>query len=207
VVGIVAAKGNQLAAVCGVHRSNGGVKQTPILKNMKLKSNHLAILTLAAVCGMLQQPSAHAGGKSAAPDTSTSPSNKPVAGGGGGGGGKSTTPTPPPVLMAGIVTYSASGPVNGSTPVCTGDYRIQAYYPTLLDESVNVSVSSLNVPDGTVLYVNTVNTGYSYPYTANTIVITGGAGTCTEKLFVGVGVGLAGVTITDASGTIIFAGN
>ncbi len=178
---------------------------------MKLKLNHFAILTLAAVCGMLQPPFAHAGGKSTTPDTSTSPSNKPVAGGGGGGGGgKSTTPTPPPpVLMSGIVTYSASGPVNGSTPVCTGDYRIQAYYPTLLDMSVNVSVSSLNVPDGTVLYVNPVATagGLLYPYTANTIVITGGAGLCTEKLFVGIGVGLAGVTITDASGTIIFAGN
>jgi hypothetical protein len=176
---------------------------------MKLKSNLLALLALAVACSL--QSSANAAGKtSTTPDTSTA-SNKPTTpstGGGGGGGGKSTTPTPPPpVLMSGPITFTAAGPVNGSTPVCTGDYRIQAYYPTLLDMSVNVSVSALDVPDGTVLYVNTVNTGYSYPYSANTIVITGGAGICTEKLFVGVGVGLAGVTITDASGNILFAGN
>jgi hypothetical protein len=175
---------------------------------MKHQSNLLALLAVTLACSLL--PSAHAAGKSTTPDTSTSPSNRPA--GGGGGGGKSTTPTTPttpPVLSSGIVNYTASGPVNGSTPVCTGDYRIGAYYPTLLDMSVNVSVSSLNVPDGTVLYVNPVATagGLLYAYTPNTIVITGGAGLCTEKLFVGVGVGLAGVTITDASGTIIFAGN
>ena len=178
---------------------------------MKLKSNLLALLAVTVACGFVAHQSASAAGKtSTTPDTSTSASKKPVAGGGGGGGGKSTTtiPTPPPpALASGPITFAASGPINGTTPVCTGDYRIQAYYPTLLDMSVNVSVSSLNVPDGTVLYVNTVNTGYSYPYTINSFVITGGAGICTEKLFVGVGVGLAGVTITDASGTIIFAGN
>ncbi len=174
---------------------------------MKLKSNLLTVLAVTLACGLVQSVNA-AGKSSTTPDTSTAPSSKPAAGGGGGGGGKSTTPTPvPPALSSGIITFSAAGPVNGSTPVCTGDYRIGAYYPTLLDESVNVSVSSLNVPDGTVLYVNTVNTGYSYPYSLNTFVVTGGAGICTEKLFVGVGVGFAGVTITDATGKILFAGN
>lgn len=180
---------------------------------MKMKSNFLALLAVTIACSLLQSASAAGGKSSTTPDTSTAPSNKPVA---GGGGGKSTTPTPAPtpaptpvrpVLSSGPITFTASGPVNGTTPVCTGDYRIQAYYPTLLDEIVNVSVSSLDVPDGTVLYVNTVNTGYSYPYTANSFVVTGGAGICTEKIFVGVGVGFAGVTITDATGAIIFAGN
>ncbi|MEY4916644.1 MAG: hypothetical protein RL616_557 [Verrucomicrobiota bacterium] len=173
---------------------------------MKLKSNFLALLAVTIACSLLQSASAAGGKSSTTPDTSTSASNKPVA----GGGGKSTAPAPAParpVLTSGPITFTASGPVNGSTPVCTGDFRIQAYYPTLLDESVNVSVSSLDVPDGTVLYVNTVNTGYSYPYTANSFVVTGGAGICTEKIFVGVGVAFAGVTITDASGAIIFAGN
>jgi hypothetical protein len=174
---------------------------------MKLKSNLLALLAITAACGFITQQSASAAGKTTTPDTSTSASNKPVAGGGGSGGGKSTTPTPAPALASGPITFAAAGPVNGTTPVCTGDYRIGAYYPTLLDMSVNVSVSSLDVPDGTVLYVNTVNSGYSYPYTINSFVITGGAGICTEKLFVGVGVGFVGVTITDASGNIIFAGN
>jgi hypothetical protein len=177
---------------------------------MKIKSNLIAIVAVTVVCGFIAPQSASAaGGKtSTPPDTSTSASSKPAAGGGGGGKSTTTTPTPPPpALASGPITFAASGPVNGTTPVCTGDYSIQAYYPTLLDMSVNVSVSSLNVPDGTVLYVNTVNTGYSYPYSLNSFVITGGTGLCTEKLFVGVGVGLAGVTITDASGTIIFAGN
>ena len=182
---------------------------------MKLKSNLLTLLVVAVACGFITQQSASAAGKtSTVPDTSTSASSKPATGGSGGGGGsKSTTPTPPPTpapapaLAAGPITFAAAGPINGTTPVCAGDYRIQAYYPTLLDMSVNVSVSSLNVPDGTVLYVNTVNSGYSYPYTFNSFVITGGAGICTEKLFVGVGVGFVGATITDGFGNIIFAGN
>jgi hypothetical protein len=175
---------------------------------MNLKSNLIAIVAVTIASGILtQQPARAAGGKtSTILETSTSASSKPAA---GGGGGKTTTtaPTPPPVLSSGLIAFLASGPVNGTTPVCTGDYRIQAYYPTLLDMSVNVSVSSLDVPDGTVLYVNAVGTGYFYPYTINSFVITAGSGICTEKLFVGVGVGLAGVNITDTSGTIIFAGN
>ena len=172
---------------------------------MKLNSNLLALLAVAAACSLLQNAHAAGGKPATSTDTSTAPSNKPAAGG-GGGGGKSTvpTPTPAPALSAGPITFSSSGSVSGT---CTGDYRIGAYYPTLLDMSVNVSVSSLNVPDGTVLYVRAVGTpGTFYAYTSNAMVVTGGAGICTEKLFVGVGVGLAGVTITDASGNILFAG-
>ena len=73
---------------------------------------------------------------------------------------------------------------------------------------VNVNVSSMNVPDGTVVYVNELSAGGTlYPYTGNAIVIVGGAGTCSEKSFITLGATLAGVTITDASGTILFAGN
>jgi hypothetical protein len=116
-----------------------------------------------------------------------------------------------PALAQGVITFTAAGPVNGSMPVCTGDFKIAAYYPTLLDMTVNVQVSSLDVPDGTVLYVNAVGTvgtvGTFYAYSSNAIVITGGAGVCSEKIFVGLGVGLAGVIITDAGGTPVFAGN
>lgn len=176
---------------------------------MKLKSNLCAFIATGLLCGLVAQPQS-VSAKGSATDTTTAPSSKPAAGG-GGGGGRSTTPTPtptPPVLSSGPITFTASGPVNGSTPVCTGDYRIGAYYPTLLDMTVNVSVSSLNVPDGTVLYVRAMGTvGTFYPYTSNSMVVTAGSAICSEKIFVGVGVGLAGVTITDASGTIIFAGN
>ena len=173
---------------------------------MKLNSNLLAVLALVAACSLLQNSHAAGGKSSTTPDTATAPSNKPAAGG-GGGGGKSTTPAPAPApaLSAGPITFLSSGSVSGT---CTGDYRIGAYYPTLLDMSINVSVSSLNVPDGTLLYVRAIGTaGTMYPYTSNVITVSGGAGICTEKLFVGVGVGLAGVTITDASGNILFAGN
>lgn len=175
---------------------------------MKLKSNLCAFIATGLLCGLVAQPQS-VSAKGSATDTTTAPSSKPAA----GGGGRSTTPTPtptptPPVLSSGPITFTASGPVNGSTPVCTGDYRIGAYYPTLLDMTVNVSVSSLNVPDGTVLYVRAMGTvGTFYPYTSNSMVVTAGSAICSEKIFVGVGVGLAGVTITDASGTIIFAGN
>ena len=177
---------------------------------MKMKSNLLALLALlavAAVCSLLQNAHAAGGKPATSTDTPTAPSNKPAAG--GGGGGKSTTPAPAPApapaLSAGPITFSSSGSVSGT---CTGDYRIGAYYPTLLDMTVNVYVSSLNVPDGTVLYVRAVGTpGTFYTYTVNTMTVIGGAATCTEKIFVGVGVGLAGVTISDASGNILFAGN
>ena len=179
---------------------------------MKLKSNIIAAIAVTVVCGFIAQQNVSA--KGSATDTSTLPSNKPAA----GGGGKSSAPTPAPtpapapaptpVLSSGPVTFTPAGPVNGGTPVCTGDYRIGAYYPTLLDMTVNVSVSSLNVPDGTVLYVRAIGTvGTFYPYTSNSMVVTAGSALCSEKIFVGVGVGLAGVTITDASGAIIFAGN
>jgi hypothetical protein len=92
--------------------------------------------------------------------------------------------------------------------VCAGDFQIDPYYPTLLDMTVNVHVSSMNVPDGTVLYINVVGTGGTlYPYTSNAILVTAGAGSCSEKVFVTLGAGLAGVVVTDASGAIVFAGN
>ncbi len=56
--------------------------------------------------------------------------------------------------------------------------------------------------------VDPIRTGGTlYPTTSNAIVITGGAGSCLEKEFVTLGAGLAGVVVTDASGTPIFAGN
>jgi len=181
---------------------------------MKLKSNILAVLAVTVVCGFIAQQSVSA--KQGATDPIPGTSNGGTStGGGGGGGGKTITPTPAPApapapapLPSGPITFSAAGPVNGVMPVCTGDYRVSAYYPTLYDMTVNINISSLNVPDGTVLYVNEVSAGGTlYPYTSNVIVVVGGAGSCSEKSFVTLGASLAGVTITDASGAIIFAGN
>lgn len=184
---------------------------------MKISSRFCTAFAASLLCGFIAMPhtvSAKQGATDPIPGTSKGATNS----GGGGGGKKSSTPAPTPVtptptpttpaLVAGTLTFTPAGPVNGSVPVCTGDYRVDPYYPTLLDMTLNVNVSSLNVPDGTVLYVNVVSSsGTLYPYTSNAIVITGGAGICSEKVFVTLDAGLAGVTVTDASGNVVFAGN
>ena len=173
---------------------------------MKIKtqiSSLLAVAILSVIVAQPQSSSAKAGATDVIPGTSKSGLST-------GGGGKTTTPAPAPTpaLAAGPINFSAVGPIGGVQPVCTGDFRMNAYYPTLLDMAVNINISSLNVPDGTILYVHVVGVGGTlYPYTSNAITIVGGAGLCTEKVFVTLGAGLAGVTITDASGAIIFAGN
>lgn len=178
---------------------------------MKLNTKLTTLAAVALLSGFVAQQSVQA--KQGATDAIPGTSNGGVKSGGGGKNGGSTapapapTPAPAPAISAGPITFTPAGPVNGVLPVCTGDFRIDPYYPTLLDMTLNVSVSSLNVPDGTVLYVNVVGTGGTlYPYTSNAIVITGGAGVCSEKVFVTLGAGLAGVVITDAAGTPIFAG-
>jgi hypothetical protein len=180
---------------------------------MKLKSNLLTVLAVTLACGLLQSASAAGGKSTTTPDTSTSVSSKPAAGGGGsgggsGGGGKSTTPAPAPKpaptpISSASLTFSAS-----SSGSCTGDYSILPYYPTLLDLVVNVNVSSLNVPDGTVLYVNAVGAGGAvYPYMTAPMTVTAGACSSSQHYFIYPGTGVAGVTISDASGNILFAGN
>lgn len=183
-----------------------------------MKNKIITLATIALVLGIAAQQSvlAKAGATDPIPGTSKSGVS---SGGGGTGGGKPTVPTPAPapaptptptqpVLAAGPITFTVAGPVNGVLPACTGDFNISPYYPTLLDMTVNVNVSSMNVPDGTVLYVNLAGAnGTLYPYSSNMIVITAGSGSCSEKAFVTLGGGLAGVIVTDASGNPVFAGN
>ena len=72
----------------------------------------------------------------------------------------------------------------------------------------HVRTDSVNVPDGTVLYV-TVNGagGTLWPFTANTILIAGQTGTCTQNIHITPGTVISSVVITDAAGTVISAGN
>ncbi len=170
---------------------------------MKIKSNLLALIAVTLACGFITEQSvlAKAGATDPIPGTSKSGVKS------GGGGVKSPTPAPTPALPAvssGTLTFSSSA--SGS---CTGDYNILPYYPTLLDLVVNVNVSSLNVPDGTVLYVNAVGTagGVVYPYITAPMIVSGGACSSSQHYFIYLGTGVAGVTVTDATGTIIFAGN
>jgi hypothetical protein len=182
--------------------------------NMKIKSNVAGLIALGILCSLIAQtPSALAKGGTTSGGVNSGGVNSggTSSGGGGGGEGVESTTTAPnsPALPSGAITFTASGPVNGTLPVCTGDYRESAYYPTLLDMTVNVHVSSLDVPDGTVLYVNVVSTGgYAlYPSTSNAIVVIGGSGSCSESLFIAPGLSLASAVVTDAYGNVVFVGN
>lgn len=190
-----------------------------ITQTMKTHFHLGRLLALALLASAITLPSANAkqGATDPIPGTSKGATNS--GGGGGGGGGKSSksvptptptpTPTPAPTpVVSGTLTFTATGPIGSGTPVCNGNYRIDPYYPTLLDMTLNVDVSSANLPDGTVLYINVLGVGGTlYPYTSNAIVLIGGAGLCSEKVFVTLGAGLAGVEITDASGVVLFRGN
>lgn len=185
---------------------------------MKSQSKLAAVIAMTLLCGVAAQQIVVA--KQGATDPIPGTSKGGVKSGGGSGGGSTTpaptptpTPTPAPApaptpVLTASLTFSASGAIGGVVPVCTGDYRIDPYYPTLLDMTLNVSVSSMNVPDGTLLYINVIGAnGTLYPYTSNAIVVVGGAGICSEKVFVTLGASVAGVVISDASGNPIFAGN
>lgn len=176
---------------------------------MKIQSHISALAALTLLMGSMAQQSiiAKQGATDPIPGTSKGATNS------GGKKSKTTTPAPTPAptvtpIAAGPITFTAAGPINGSLPLCHGDYQVDPYYPTLLDMTLNVSVDSINVPDGTLLYINVVGVnGTLYPYTSNAIVVAGGVGFCSEKVFVTLGAGLAGVVITDSFGNAVFASN
>ncbi len=169
---------------------------------MKLKSNLLAVAAIALLCGLVSQQNAHA--KAGATDPIPGTSKSGVKSGGAKNTTPAPTPAPAPAVSSGTLTFVAS-----SSGSCTGDYNILPYYPTLLDLVVNVNVSALNVPDGTVLYVNAVGSagGVVYPYITTPMVVSGGACSSSQHYFIYPGTAVAGVTISDANGNIVFAGN
>ncbi len=178
-----------------------------------------ATFTAAILCSsvMLHQPLFAAGGsKSVTPIDDKAGTVK--SGGGAGGGKSSTTPTTPatpttplpptqPIYTA-TLAFTAAASVNGYVPQCTGSYRMDPYYPTLSLLTVTVQPSSVNVPDGTPLYV-TVNVagGVGYPFTSNIITVTAQSGSCTLSEYVTPGTTVTSVVISDASGTVVCAGN
>jgi hypothetical protein len=138
-------------------------------------------------------------------------------GGGGGGGGSTTTtttttvvlpPAPPPAPFVPVtLTFTPVTQVNGTDPVCTGSYHIDPYYPTLSLMTVNVETSSVNAPDGTVLYVSVKGTGGTlYPFTSNMIYLIGGYGLSTYSVYITPGTTITSVDISDASGQVIATG-
>ncbi len=135
------------------------------------------------------------------------------SGGANSGGSKTvvTSPTPAPApqpIVTAALTFTAAASVNGVVPVCTGSYHIDPYYPTLSLLTVSVQSSSMNVADGTQLYVavNGAN-GTLYPVTTNIMTIAGQSGSCTLSAYITLGTTISSVMITDASGTVIAAGH
>lgn len=179
---------------------------------------------LAASMALPSTSNARQGATDPIPGTSNGTTNSgggTGGGGGGGGGGKVTTspaPTPAPApapapapvqaLVSAPLTFTAAASVNGVIPQCTGDYRIDPYYPTLSLMTVNVQTSSLNVPDGTALYI-TINVagGTGYPFTSNAVIIAGQSGSGSMSEYITLGTTVTSVVISDATGAIVFAGN
>jgi hypothetical protein len=195
------------------------MKLTPSLKHT------FAALTCGCALLLLASPSqAKQGATDPIPGTSNGSTNTGGGSGGGSGGGGSnsnkttnttvsstttttTTTTNTQQPVAATLTFTAAAQVNGVIPVCSGSYRIDPYYPTLSLMTVTVQCDSVNVPDGSYLYLTVNGTnGTLYPFTSNIIAIAGGSGTGSYSVYVTPGTTITSVLVSDASGAIIAAG-
>lgn len=175
--------------------------------NSKITQCLCAAAALALFCGTAFNT--HASGKT------TDPAGAPSTGGAGGGGGTSTggggkpgtvAPAPAPMVTTPL-TFSAYAAINGVQPLCSGSYHVDPYYPTLSLMTVSVNTSSVNVPDGTALYVNVVCNGSTYGIPTGYIYLTAGSGACSVSGYVVPGTTVSAVTVTDAAGNPVFLGN
>lgn len=189
--------------------------KTPFQNSLRFHAT-LALATLASIA-LVSTAAAKQGATDPIPGTSKGGVST-GGGGGGGGGGKSSTPTPTPVtptpvvnpvpFVAKTITFSTVNQVGGQTPVCTGDYHIDPYYPTLSLMTVNVETTAVNLPDGSQLSVNVSGTGGTlYPFTSNIITLNGGLGLCTYSVYVTPGTTITSITISDSAGNVVASGN
>jgi len=186
--------------------------------NIPSRLQSLLVATLVASLAIVSNTQAKQGATDPIPGTSKGAANT-GGGGGGGGGGKSSgvvvtpvpvvlPPAPPPApFVAKPLAFTAVSQVNGVDPVCTGDYHIDPYYPTLSLMTVNVETTSVNSIDGTALYVSVTGTGGTlYPFTSNVILITSQTGLCSYSVYVTPGTVITAVNVSDASGRVIATG-
>ncbi len=75
--------------------------------------------------------------------------------------------------------------------------------------TVSVQVSSLNVSDGSALYITVNGSAGStmHPFTSNVIPILGQSGSCSLSIYVTPGTTITSIVIADAAGTVVSAGN
>jgi hypothetical protein len=207
----------RVAYAC-IRRATARHDQSQPKRYLIMKSFHkVTFIALLLAAFAMTSVYAKQGATDPIPGTSKGTVNSGGGSGGGGGGGGSTTtttttivlpPAPPPAPFVPVtLTFSPVSQVNGVDPVCTGSYHIDPYYPTLSLMTVNVETSSVNAPDGTVLYVSVKGTGGTlYPFTSNTIYLLGGYGLSTYSVYITPGTTITSVDITDASGQIIASG-
>ena len=130
-----------------------------------------------------------------------------------GGGKKTTTVTTlPPIpttpiqpLVTGTLTMTG-GVYNGSTPSCTGTYRIDPYYPTLSLITVDLSASGVSGADGSPLYITVNGTGTLYPFLGGSMVVASGSCLGTSQIYCTPGTVITSVTVTDLLGNVVFSG-
>ncbi len=169
----------------------------------------LALLTAVAGLGFAAPTRGFAAGKPPATAPEITPST-----GGAGGGGKHTAPVAPkppapPLGLLTPLTFTPAVALNNVVPACVGSYQVDPYYPTLSLLSVSVDVSSVNVPDGTQLYVYVHGVGGTLygSFTTSVIAVTAQAGTCLLKEYITPGTVIQSVVIADATGAVILNGN
>jgi hypothetical protein len=175
-------------------------------KHMKLILPYQKLLACLTLSGLFLSTAAQA--KTGATD--------PIPGTSKGGGGSKTTTAPvtlPPIpttpiqpLVTGTLALTASS-YNGSTPTCGGTYRIDPYYPTLSLITVDVSVSALNAPDGSPLFIAVNGAGGTfYPFLGGSMSVTGGSATGTSQIYCTPGSTITSVSIVDLTGTVVATG-
>jgi hypothetical protein len=181
----------------------------------------LLIAIAVATATFVQTSTAKQGATDPIPGTSKGGTNSGGSGsgggGGGGGGGSSTpapTPTPTPVPtaplpapIAATLTFTDVSLLNGTAPNCSGSYNIDPYYPTLSLMTVHASLDSVNLMDGSYLYLQIrYANGTVYPFTSNALYVLGGIATGTYSAYIVPGTTIAGVDVCDALGNVILSG-
>ena len=174
-------------------------------------SSFIAAISLI-LTGTLALPSVSFG-KQGATDPIPGTSKGTVSTGGGGGKTSTTTPvTLPPIpstpvqpLVTGTLTMTG-GAYNGSTPACTGTYRIDPYYPTLSLITVTLSATGISASDGLPLYITVNGTGTLYPFLGGSMTVAGGNASGNSQIYCTPGTAITGVTVMDLAGNVVFSG-
>ena len=187
---------------------------------MKTTFKHSSIVAAISLIltGSLALPSVSFGKQGATdPIQGTSKGTVSTGGGGsgGGGGGKTGTTTPvtlPPIpstpvqpVLTGTLTMTG-GVYNGTTPACTGTYRIDPYYPTLSLITVTLSATGISASDGLPLYITVNGTGTLYPFLGGSMTVVGGNASGNSQIYCTPGTTITGVTVMDLAGNIVFSG-